>query len=204
MVKNKKIMKEIRSWILSVLVALCIVSVVNSKVFAKVQVQQSSMENTLYNNQQLIVDKFSYNFTSPERGDIIIFLRDEEKGNIIEDTMELVKSVGGNNDFAERTRLVKRVIGIPGDEVDIKDGKVYLNGEELNKTYIKGKTNEADGIKEMDVKFPIIVEEDKLFVLGDNREGSKDSRHFGLIDNNQVEGKVKFRVYPFDEMGTVE
>lgn len=204
MIKNKKIMKEVRGIAFSIVVAFCIVSVVNSKVCAKVKVQQSSMENTLFNDEQLLINKFSYNFVDPKRGDIIIFLKNKERGSIIEDTIDNVKSIFDKDHESDDVRLVKRVIGIAGDEVDIRDGKVYVNGEELIEPYIKGETKEADKVRGLDVEFPITVGEDKLFVLGDNREGSEDSRHFGLIDKKQVEGNVMFRVYPFDEMGVVE
>ena len=95
MIKNKNIMKEIRGGIFSVLVAICIVSVVNSKVLANVKVEQSSMDNTLHDGQHLIVNKLNYNFSEPKRGDIIIFLENCKKGTIIEDTMENIKSIIG-------------------------------------------------------------------------------------------------------------
>lgn len=204
MSKGEKIMKEVRLWIFSILVAFCIVSVVNSRVFAKVQVQQSSMENTLYNNDQLIIDKFNYNFVDPKSGEIIIFLKDKEKGSIIEDTISSMKSIFNKDSESEDERLVKRVIGVEGDSVDIRDGKVYVNDVELNEPYVTAETKEADKVRGLDVEFPITVGKDKLFVLGDNRPGSSDSRDFGLIDKKQVEGKVKFRIYPFDKMGVIK
>lgn len=196
MIKNKKVIREIRGWTFSILGAICIVSVVNSKVFANVQVQEKSMENTLYDGQHLIVDKLSYNFSDPKRGDIIIFLADEEKGTIIEETIDMIKLVSGKNN--DQTRLVKRVIGIPGDEVNIKEGYVYINDEKIDEPYIKGETTIGK------FKLPVKVGENQLFVLGDNRAVSKDSRDFGLINYNQVEGNAIWRVYPFDEMGTIK
>ncbi len=196
MIKNKNIMKEIRGGIFSVLVAICIVSIVNSKVLANVKVEQSSMDNTLHDGQHLIVNKLSYNFSEPKRGDIIIFLENCKKGTIIEDSIENIKSVIGKQ--SNPNRLVKRVIGVAGDEVDIKDGVVYLNNEKLDEPYAKGETISSD------FKLPITVSEGKLFVLGDNRAVSRDSRKFGLIDCNQVEGSASFRVYPFDEIGSIK
>ena len=196
MIKNKKVLREIRGWTFSILGAIVIVSVVNSKVFAKVQVKQRSMENTLQDSQHLIVDKLSYNFSYPKKGDIIIFLEGEEKGTIIEDTINSVRLITGKGN--SQKRLVKRVIGEPGDEVNIKDGYVYVNGEKIDEQYVKGETNNGE------FKLPIKVLENQLFVLGDNREFSKDSRDFGLINYNQVEGKAVFRIYPFDEIGSVK
>jgi signal peptidase I len=200
---KKSIIKEIKGWIFSILGALFIVTLLNSKVFAKVQVQQSSMENTLFTNQQLIVDKLSYNFVEPKRGDIIIFLENGEKGTIIDDALRTVDSVVSifnyNKDISEKSsRLVKRVIGVAGDEVDIKDGYVYLNGKKLEETYAKGETISGE------FKLPIKVGENKLFVLGDNRMVSKDSRKFGLIDCKQVDGKAIYRVYPFNQLGKIK
>lgn len=200
---KKKVIKEIRSWFFTILGAFFIVTILNSKVFAKVQVQQSSMENTLFTNQQLIVDKLSYNFSEPKRGDIIIFLENEEKGTVIDDTLRNINSMvslfNGVKEVTEsHNRLVKRVIGIEGDEIDIKDGYVYINGNKLEESYVKGKTLNGD------FKLPAKVGHNKLFVLGDNRPVSKDSRKFGLIDIDQVEGKAIYRVYPFDKIGNLK
>lgn len=200
---KKKVIKEIKSWIFSILGAIIIAGLVNSKVFAKVRVQQNSMENTLLTNEQLVVDKLSYNFAEPKKGDIIIFHENKEKGTIAEDTLDMVDNIisifNNNNDSIEKDdRLIKRVIGIPGDEIDIKDGHLYLNGKKLEESYVKGETISRE------FKLPIKVPENRLFVLGDNRMISKDSRMFGLIDYKQVEGKAIYRVYPFNHVGKVE
>ena len=86
MIEKKEIIKETKNWIFSILGAVFIAAVLNSKVFATVLVQQSSMENTLYSSQKLILDKLSYNFVEPSRGDIIIFLKNKQRGTIIDDT----------------------------------------------------------------------------------------------------------------------
>lgn len=200
---KKKVIKEITNWIFSILVAFFIATLLNSKVFAKVQVQQSSMENTLFTNEQLIVDKLSYNLIEPKRGDIIIFLENEEKGTMVDDVLKTVTSIVSmfdrNNDSSEKkNRLIKRVLGVAGDEVDIKDGYVYINGKKLEEPYVKGETISKE------FKLPIKVGENKLFVLGDNRTVSKDSRKFGLIDYKQVEGKAIYRIYPYSQIGKIK
>lgn len=196
---KEKIIKEIKSFTLTILGAFCIFILINSKVSAVVRVQQSSMENTLFNNQRLVVDKLSYNFGKPKRGDIIIFSENKEKETIIDNTFEIINSITSRSDYLnEDNRLVKRVIGIEGDEIDIKDGYVFLNGQKLDEPYIKGETVSED------LKFPIKVSKNKLFVLGDNRVVSKDSRKFGLIDYKQIEGKAVFRVFPFNKIGIIK
>lgn len=200
---KKNIIKEISSWIFPILLAFFIVTLLNSKVFAKVQVQQSSMENTLFPYQQLIIDKFSYNFEEPKKGDIIIFLENEEKGSFFDETLRTIDNIisvfDNNKDKNGKSgRLVKRVVGIEGDEVNIKDGYVYINGKKLDEAYAKGVTLPEE------FKLPVKVGENKLFVLGDNREVSKDSRKFGLIDCKQVEGKAIYRIYPFDKIGKIK
>lgn len=196
---KKKVIKEVGSWIITILLALVVVLICNSKVMAKRVVEQSSMENTLFNEEHILINRFSYNFRTPSHGEIITFLEDEEIGSIIDDSVELINNIVSKDEDRDlKSRLVKRVIGIEGDEIDIKDGYVYVNGEKLEETYVKGTTLTEE------IQFPLVVGEDKLFVLGDNREVSSDSRAFGLIDCNQVEGKAFFRVYPLDKMGKVK
>lgn len=196
--KRKKIMKEIRGWIFSIFIALFIVVTINTEVFAKVIVEQSSMENTLYSGEQLILDKVTYKFKEPKRGDIIIFSENQSKSAHNKSVKEIINNikytfkVDENND-----RLVKRIIGLPGDTIDIRNGYVYVNGEKLEESYIKGETANRE------IKMPLKVGDNKLFVLGDNRPVSKDSRTFGLVDYNQVQGKVNFRVYPVNRIGKV-
>lgn len=198
---KKKLLKEIRSWTIIIVGAFMLTLIINSKVVAKVQVKHSSMEDTLYPKQQLIMEKLSYNFKKPDRGDIIIFLRDEAKGTLIEDAIETIDklvSIFDKNDNVEENRLVKRVIGIEGDVIDIREGNVYVNDEILEEPYVKGNTTPDE------IEFPITVEKNKLFVLGDNRNVSIDSREFGVIDCNQVEGKVIYRIYPFSKTGPIK
>jgi signal peptidase I len=198
MIKKKKNTKEIRSWGLCILAAFLISSVLKKEVVASVKVEQSSMENTLYSNERLIIDKLSYNFFEPKRGDIIIFHLGEGNDTIIDYTFGSLINIISKDNSDENSRLVKRVIGVAGDEVNIEDGYVYINDEKIDEPYVKGETISRE------LKFPMKVGENQLFVLGDNRNVSKDSRRFGVIDCKQVEGKAIFRVYPFDRKGSVK
>ncbi|GKU27745.1 signal peptidase I [Clostridium folliculivorans] len=196
MIEKRKIFKEVMSWIYTIAGALILVTILDTKVFAMVQVQQRSMENTLHDGQELLVDKVSYDFTEPQRGDVVIFLENRSRDNSFSDFKIFLDDVTQRKQ--ENTRLVKRVIGIPGDEIDLRDGYVYLNGEKLNETYTQGTTVKQG------ISFPLKVSDGKLFVLGDNREVSIDSRSFGLIDKKQIEGKARLRVWPLDKISSVK
>lgn len=197
---KKKLLKEIGSWCIVIVVSLFTALLFNSEVFASVIVEQSSMENTLFEDQRLIINKFNYHFGDPKRGEIITFYEYETKGNFIKEFNRALDNLVSIFDKNKKPsdRLIKRVIGVEGDEIDIREGFVYINGEKIEEPYIHNIT-EASGIE-----FPLTVGENELFVLGDNREVSIDSRDFGVININQVEGKAVFRVYPFDKMGTIK
>lgn len=140
-------------------------------------VSGDSMLPTLHENDYLIINKIGYKIGEPKNGDVIVFKSDLEKND------------GTTKD------LVKRIIGVAGDKVVIKDGKVYLNDKLLDETYL---SEGMDTTGDVD----IVVPEGKLFVLGDNREVSLDSRYeqVGLVDVNDVEGKVLVRLYPFNDI----
>lgn len=196
---KNKILKEVRSWALIILGSFIFAFFINTEVMAKVIVEKSSMENTLLENQHLIVDELSYNFNQPERGDIIIFLRDENKGNIIDCFVRYID--GFKELFTDEelhTRYVKRVIGVEGDVVDIKDGAVYVNGVKIEEPYENGVTEPGE------FALPYTVGENELFVMGDHRTVSEDSRAFGPISIDQVEGKAVLRVFPFNVAGKIE
>lgn len=197
--KRKKILREIRSWVIMILCAFILAFFIESEVVAKVTVNQSSMENTLFADQQLLVNVFSYKFGSPKRGDIIIFFPEEENGSIMD---KFNRYIDGYVELFTREekheRYVKRVIGVEGDEVDIQDGSVYINGERLEEPYVNGRT-EPKGYK-----LPCVVGKNEIFVMGDHRTVSEDSRSFGPINIKQVEGKAFFRIYPFNKMGKIK
>lgn len=197
--KFKVAIKEVKGIAITVVGSLILASLINTKVFAMAKVEKESMENTLYNNERLLLDKFSYNFESPKRGDIIVFLSNEEKGNLIEESYIFLREVASLKLIPDtRERYIKRVIAVTGDEVNISGGNVYVNGEKLDEPYIKGETNVRN------IKFPLIVGENEIFVLGDNREVSLDSRNFGTIKINKVEGRAVFRAFPLERFGRLQ
>ncbi|MDY5211359.1 signal peptidase I [Intestinibacter sp.] len=144
-------------------------------------VRGDSMLPTLHENDYLIINKIGYKVGEPKNGDVIVFKSDLEQND------------GTNKD------LVKRIIGIEGDRIIIKDGKVYVNDKLLNETYLsQGMDTKGD--------IDLVVPQGKLFVLGDNREVSLDSRYeqVGLVDISDVEGKVLIRLYPFNDISLIK
>ncbi len=200
MQSSKIVLREIAEWIITFAGAFVIVMLLNTKVFATTQVRQSSMQDTLIEGQHLIIEKLSYDFGNPKRGDIIVFIEDELPSSYLDDIKIFLKDVSEVFKPVEdksNVRLVKRVIGLPGDEVDIRDNAVYVNGQKLDEPYVKGITYSREE------KFPVKVPAGKYIVFGDNREVSKDSRSFGAIDRKQIEGKAVFRFWPLDKFGGV-
>jgi signal peptidase I len=161
-------MNEIKEWIKSFLIALVIVIPISYFATPAI-VEGSSMQPTLFDNNVVIMEK---HFKEIKYGDVIIF-----DANPIDDRY-----------------YIKRVIGLPGDTVEIKNGKVYVNNIKTTENYLKsGTVTEPDMIS--------LVPENEYFVLGDNREVSEDSRFIGTIPLEKIKGLVYFKVYPFRDAG---
>lgn len=175
------------------IMALLLGLIINSEVFAVAQVTNISMQDTLIDGEKLFISKYAYWTGLPDRGDIIVFLRGETRGgffNKLRITYEDI--IIRRADNARENRLIKRVIGLPGDVLEIKKGEVYVNYEKLDEDYIKGVTLPYR------VQGKVIVPEGMVFVMGDNRENSSDSRMFGFVDIDSVEGRAVFRYWPFE------
>lgn len=201
--KKKTIIREIFDWIALIFAAVIIASVIQSELFALTEVNMSSMRDTLDPGDKLIMNKLSYAFSEPERGDIIIFLKDEPVNGVIGRAhiyvTDIIKKFNGQ---FRSNRLIKRVIGLPGDEIEIVDNVLYLNGEAIEEDYAR--IDPVQGIVLNGNMEKITVPENKLFVIGDNRGYSSDSRDFGVIDRSWVEGKAVFRIYPFNKFGVIK
>lgn len=194
--KKVNIGKEILEWIIYFIGAIFVASLLQSQLYALTTVHQSSMQNTLMEGHTLIIDKISYQFSKPKKGDIIVFLRGENTNGFVNRYKVFFKDVQLRFFRSFRTnRLIKRVIAVEGDKVDIRDGQVYINDILLDEQYVKGFT------PQMEMNYPFVVPEGHVFVMGDNRENSLDSRSFGPIPMNSIEGKAIFRVYPFSQIG---
>ncbi len=176
--KKKSIVSEnAKILIKDILIALAI-ALALSFFFQQTVVRETSMEPTVSPNDYLILSRQAYTFGEIQRGDIIVFRSDLK----LDDTHYKL--------------LIKRVIAVAGDTITIRDGNVYLNGELLDEPYI------AEG--GTDGNLSITVPTGRIFVMGDNRSVSVDSRTLGTIEVEDVVGKAIFRVFPFTKIGTLD
>ena len=171
-----KVLKEFLNTAIYLLCVLGAVWIVITFVGQRTEVEGASMENTLHNGDNLIVDKLSYRFHDPERFDIVVFpFR-----------------------YADKTYYIKRIIGLPGETVYIdEEGTIYIDGEVLNENFGKEVIQDPGRAYE-----PVKLGTDEYFVLGDNRNNSSDSRDpvVGNIHRDELIGKAWMRIYPFDQM----
>ncbi len=203
--KTDKILREIWEWIYTIAIAFAIVFTIKAFIFDIVKVDGSSMYPTLVHGDRLIVTKLGY---QPKVGDIVIL--DSNYKHREEYITTKARSEGKEKySFFERLFLdlpenfekryyVKRIIALPGQTVDLKDGKVYIDGELFEEEYYTGITLPADST----VSFPLVVEEDTVFVMGDNRPNSTDSRFsdLGLVPYDALLGKSQVRIWPLSEI----
>ncbi|WP_071459424.1 signal peptidase I [Bacillus massilinigeriensis] len=182
MAKNKS---ELWEWIKALLIAVVLAAVIRYFLFAPIVVDGLSMMPTLHDQDRMIVNKLSYKIGEPERFDIIVFHAPE------------------NKDY------IKRVIGLPGDTVEYKDDTLYINGKAYEEPYLEKYKKEAlDG----PLTDPFTLEEKigrktvpegHLFVMGDNRRFSKDSRHIGTVPMKKVLGKTSIIYWPISDIRSV-
>lgn len=174
------ITKELLSVVVNVLICFAVVFVITQFIGQRTVVSGSSMEDTLTDGDNLIVDKISYRFHDPSRFDVVVF----------------------PYKYEEDTYYIKRIIGLPGEDVYIDgSGNIYINGELLDESY-GTETILNSGI----ASSTIHLGEDEFFVLGDNRNNSTDSRFeaVGNIKGDDIVGKAWLRVYPFGDFGLVD
>lgn len=177
--RKSGMLKEILGFLLYVAVVVGITFLIITFVGQRTYVSGSSMENTLSHGDNLIVDKITYRFSDPQRYDIIVF----------------------PFQYEDHVYYIKRIIGLPGETVQIEDGDIYINGEQLEESYGREVMKSA-GIAED----PITLGEDEYFVLGDNRNDSSDSRDpsVGLIERDDIIGRAWVRIWPLDKIGVLK
>ncbi|TMV45140.1 signal peptidase I [Paenibacillus mesophilus] len=176
-IPTRSVAEELWDWTKSIAVALVIVILLNMFVFNLSTVKGHSMEPTLREKEWLFVNKLTFLIGHPDRGDVVI-LKDPDMQSV------------------DRQYLVKRVVATPGDKVEIRGGKLYVNGEAVSEPYTDIKIEDGD-------RGPIVVEEGRYFVMGDNRHqlASKDSRTFGTVPEKAIQGRAEFILWPLRQMG---
>lgn len=172
--KFKKVINSILEMGLFFLVVLILTFILSKYVVERLVIHNHSMENTIMNGDNILIDKISYRFTEPSRFDIIIF-RQNGTGEV----------------------LIKRVIGLPHETIQIKEGIIYINGESIKD--VKG----LDAPDDPGMAYaPITLSEGEYFVIGDNREESIDSRseEVGLVTNTRIIGRLFMRILPLSDI----
>lgn len=199
---TRKLAKEIMGWFMALFVPFIIIFFLNMKVFAISGVDQSSMHNTLFEGEVVYYNRINYTLETAKRGDIILFLANDriKEGFLDEMAIKAQDFIDKfkPKDLRRNVRYIKRIIGLPGDVINIREGDVYVNGLLEAKGYVVGTT--SGHLQE----YPLTVPEGHLFVMGDNRGVSKDSRSFGCIDFRSVDGRAELILWPPSKMGKPE
>lgn len=187
-----RVMHEIYDWISSIVIAFALALFINIFIFQPTEVVGSSMEPTLQNHNYIIISKLSHTMRSiPDYNDIVIvdsrILRDRTWKDDLTEPLLTYLSVIKKSAVQPHDIWVKRVIGRPGDKLEIKDGHIYRNGALLNESYIK----ETMATPENKT---ITVPDNQVFVMGDNRNNSMDSRFIGPVPVDHVLGKMVYKI----------
>ena len=207
-IDKKAVVKEVLEWVYCIVIAVALALFVRYFIGAPTIVQQTSMYPTMKQGERLILNRIAKTFKQElKRGDIITFeapksikttdgkaVYDTKLDNVFDKFIYYVVEIG-------KTSYIKRVIALPGEHVEIKDGKVFVNGKKLDEEYLQ-----PDVITETEntVMQDFVVPEGYVFAMGDNRPNSADCREFGCIPFEKVESKVWIRFWPFDVFGKVE
>jgi signal peptidase I len=171
-----RILSELKSWFRDILFAFATAIFIVIFVIQPVKVEGTSMLPRLVDQERIFVNRFIYRFTDIHRGDIVVFWypRDQNKS------------------------FIKRVLAIPGDEVEIRNGAVFVNGEKVDEPYLKPEFRDHESYRRL------IIPEGQYFVLGDHRNSSNDSRNWGCVPRELIYGKAVFRYWPVSRLGPVD
>lgn len=208
-------LREIIEWIYCIGIAIILAVLIKYFVGTPTVVKMSSMYPTFKQNERLILNRiYRTKNQIPQRGEVITF-EAPSLSHVTLSEADLENPVAKYENEPQgwfskfwyyaiefnKTSYIKRVIALPGEHLEIKDGKVYINGKELEETYLANDviTNSLDG-----AFTDIIVPEGTVFVMGDNREHSGDSRRFGCIPFEKIESKVWLRFWPLNRLGVIK
>jgi len=170
------ILAEFRGWLKDILLAVVIAFLMVVFLYQPVKVEGTSMQPELLDQERIFVNKFVYHFEEIHRGDIVVFWYPKDP----------IKS------------FIKRVLGVPGDVVSIREGQVYINDQLVEERYV------PRGYQDVDSYPAVRVREGHYYVLGDHRNASNDSRSWGLVPRKYIYGKAVFRYWPVDKAGFLD
>lgn len=175
--QQHSLLKSLLSLLICLFTALLLALLITQYIAHHTSVEGSSMETTLYDGDQLIVENISYYLHEPERFDVIVFPN------------------------KEGVNYIKRIVGLPGEKIQIINGAIYINGKQLEESFGNEVMEDAGLASE-----EIVLGKQEYFVLGDNRNGSIDSRksEVGTVKRDQIKGKAWLRFYPFSRFGNIE
>ena len=171
--------KDAREWVVSIVTALLAVLIIRSFFFTIIRVDGTSMTDTLQNNDRLFVTVLDMKLHGPDCFDVVITHYDDT-----------------------RKEYVKRVIGLPGDTLEVKSGVLYVNGEAYEEPFLSPDRIVNYSLPQYDFG-PIEVPEGSYFVMGDNRDNSRDSRRVGFLSEDKIVGKVRYIIWPLNRIGSV-
>jgi signal peptidase I len=167
--------RELRTWARDLAVALSLALVIIIFLYQPVKVEGTSMAPLLSDQERIFINKFVYRFEPIDRGDVVVFWY----------PLDRTKS------------FIKRVVGLPGETIELRHGELYINGKELKEPYVPA--NFFDGSS----YGPIRIPESEYFVMGDHRDSSNDSRVFGPVPRSAIYGKAVFAYWPVDHFGSL-
>ena len=212
---NKMKIQNIIEWIICIIIAVILALAIRYYIITPTVVKKSSMYPTLMENQRLLLSRIIRTTKEiPNRGDIITFEKPSKisyNADEIDKENPIAKYEYIPSNFIKKfsyyileigkESYIKRVIALPGEHVVIKDGKVFINNEELDEKYlqedVKTEINQNTGFDDF------IVPQNCIFAMGDNRSGSMDCRDFGCIPLEKIEGTVWIRIFPFNKFGRI-
>ncbi|HYK87615.1 MAG TPA: signal peptidase I [Acidobacteriota bacterium] len=171
-----RVFLELRSWFRDILFAFATAIFIVIFVIQPVKVEGTSMQPRLVDQERIFVNRFIYRFTDIHRGDVVVFWYPRDKSK----------------------SFIKRVLALPGDEIEIRYGAVYVNGSRVQEPYLKPEYRDHESFRR------ITVPADQYFVLGDHRNSSNDSRNWGFVPRDLIYGKAIFSYWPMSRVGPVE
>jgi signal peptidase I len=167
--------RELKAWARDLVIALGLAMVIIVFFYQPVKVEGTSMAPLLSDQERIFINKFVYHFEPIERGDVIVFWYPLDRSK----------------------SFIKRVVGLPGDQVEVRNGRVYINGKPFDESYVPPQ------FVDMSAYGPFRVPVDEYFVMGDHRISSNDSRIFGPVPAGFIYGKAVFAYWPWDRFGTL-